>query len=169
MPATDLPDPEYLRQRLRYDAETGKLYWRGALGGREAFKAVHSKGYLCGFVAGTQMYAHRVVWAMCRNVWPLGQIDHIDGDPTNNRIDNLRDVPAPENQRNMRRSSANTSKVTGVYWDKRLQKWTAKLGVDNRSLHLGVFASFEDAVSARKTAERKYGFHKNHGRANTPD
>ena len=166
----DLPSVEYLRQRLRYDPETGKLYWRRGTkqrhahrDGVEAFTAVRNTGYKHGRVDDRAYQAHRVIWAMEYGEWPTGQIDHIDHDRTNNRLANLRIVSHQENHRNTSRRKNNTSGAMGVSWYKAGGKWTAYIMVDRRKQHLGYFDSLEDAVAARKAAEAQYGFHPNHG------
>lgn len=173
MAETDLPSIAYLRQRLRYEPETGKLYWREhedmpqrwntRYAGREAFTAVRNTGYKHGRVLGVAYQAHRVIWALVHGVWPDGQIDHIDHDPVNNRIENLRIVQHRENQRNASLRGNNTSGTMGVSWYKAGSKWTAYITVDCVKQHLGYFNTFEDAVTARKQAERIFGFHENHG------
>ena len=174
MAALSLPAPEYLRQRLRYDPETGKLYWRGhesmsaswnaRWDGRGAFTARNSSGYLTGQIDARPHKAHRIVWAIVTGAWPEGHIDHIDHDKGNNRFENLRDVSRSENARNMPMSSSNTSGVTGVGWYPKTQKWRAHIDVNGRSVSLGHFARFDDAVAARVAAETDFAFHSNHGR-----
>jgi len=58
----------------------------------------------------------------------------------------------------------NTSGVTGVYWNKRDRKWQAMIKVNNKQIHLGYFEGKTEAITARKIAEIKYGFHPNHGK-----
>ena len=108
--------------------------------------------------------SHRLVWAWHYGKWPNGEIDHIDHDTSNNRIENLRDVTHEENMKNKRKRKTNTSGVTGVVWNKNNAKWNAFICVSSRRKHLGLFESFEDAVAARKEAEKLYGYHKNHGK-----
>ena len=173
MAAKALPSPEYLRQRLRYDPDTGKLYWRehvsmsaqwnGRYAGREAFTARKQGGYRVGAVDGANMLAHRVVWALWHGSWPDEQIDHLDHDPGNNQVHNLRDASQIENGRNLPRSKANTSGATGVVWCRQTNLWRAQITVSGRGIALGRFDSFDDAVAARKAAEARYGFHDNHG------
>ena len=90
--------------------------------------------------------------------------DTIDQDPLNNRWSNLRAVPHSENMRNVSLRKDNTSGVCGVSMNRRSGKWFAQLGVDGKVLNLGTFVHLDDAVMARKKAERQKGFHVNHGK-----
>jgi hypothetical protein len=96
--------------------------------------------------------------------WPNHEIDHINGDSLDNRICNLRDVTSQGNNRNMSLAKTNTSGVCGVRYKKDRSKWVALITLNNRQTHLGYYQDFFEAVCARKSAERKYGFHENHGR-----
>ena len=78
---------------------------------------------------------------------------------------NLRQVTRVENLRNQKRYSNNTSGAVGVYWHKREKKWEAGIRVKGKYIFLGYFDDKEEAVAAREKAERRYGFHLNHGRA----
>jgi hypothetical protein len=180
----DLPSPELLRKLLRYEPETGKLFWRerpaemfpgvkyGAahsanmwntrFAGKEAFTA-YADGYKAGSLFGRKYKAHRVIWAISYNQWP-DQIDHMNGVQDDNRLENLRNVSHVENGRNQRKSIANTSGVTGVCWRDRDKKWVAKIKVAGHSKHLGHFDDKDIAIAARKAAEAHFGFHFNHGK-----
>lgn len=177
--AKKLPSPQQVRKLLRYEPNTGKLFWRvrtpdmfsnsyraadgncrnwnSKHAGKEAFTSV-SNGYLVGSVFGIKMKSHRVIWAYTYGAWPKNQIDHIDGNKSNNRIENLRDVSNLINHRNMKRSSLNTSGHTGVH--RHQGKWRVKLG----NKHIGVYKNLDQAVKARLKAEAENNFHKNHGR-----
>jgi hypothetical protein len=171
--AKPLPSIEYLRQRLRYEPDTGKLFWldyegmpnnwRARFAGKEAFTYLGVGGYYQGSVGGALYHAHRVIWAIYHGKWPTHHIDHINGVGADNRIVNLRDVTRQENMKNMKMPKNNTSSVTGVVWDKAAHKWKVQIQVDNRTLHLGRFSTFEEAAEARKTAAKKYGFTERHG------
>lgn len=178
-----LPTPDELRQLLRYEPETGKLFWRernrtyfqsttpaGKVrlwnemnAGREAFTSVDWSGHMYGRILGRHFSTHRVAWAIYYGAWPSGVIDHINGDPTDNRINNLRDVTPLENSRNGPLAPKNTSGVTGVYFNKKSQKWRAYIGLKNKQVNLGMFEDFETAAEARKRAEKELGYHPNHG------
>lgn len=179
--------PEFLRQLLRYEPKTGKLFWRertpdmfekegnaGAAGvckcwnvrfaHKEAFTTKDNRGYLNGVIFNRRLKAHRVAYAMHHGKWPKNQVDHMDGDRTNNKILNLRDATNQENARNMTKSSRNTSGTIGVTWHKHSRLWHAKIRANGKNVSLGYFRNLSDAAAARKVAERKYGYAPTHGR-----
>lgn len=177
--------PDILRQLLDYDPDTGKLTWKrrgpewftdgkqtsefsakrwnAKHAGKEAFTADNGKGYRHGSIFNKRHIAHRVVWAIHRGEWPKDQIDHINGNRSDNRIENLRSVTHAENGRNQRLFKTNTSGATGVAWDKRYGKWKAYIYADGRLKHVKYSISKADAIEARKVAERELDFHPNHG------
>jgi HNH endonuclease len=187
MSAKALPSPEVIRQLLRYEPETGKLFWlprdavwfqktdgRSALhaaanwnahyADREAFTSKDRHGYLRGSVLGIGYFAHRLCWTLQHGVVPVGQIDHINGTASDNRACNLRIAPQCENMKNLKRLRNNTSGQMGVTWRKTEGKWAARITVSGQTIALGHYALFDDAVLARKAAETRHGFHANHGR-----
>jgi hypothetical protein len=119
--------------------------------------------YCEGSIFGIRVRAHRVAWAVYHGQWPDGQIDHIDGNRLNNRIENLRDVSASQNRKNTKKRKDNTSGIVGVCFDKQTGKWIAKINVSGSNKTLGRYSDIEEATLARKSAEIKYGFHANHG------
>jgi hypothetical protein len=132
---------------------------------RAALNSRHSRGYLHGYIAGRAYFAHIVVWAFANGRWPTGEIDHIDGNKTNNRIENLRECSTSENQRNQAIKKSNNSGVTGVHWHAQSRSWRAQVRHDGRTISLGLFKSIEEAAAARSAANIQYGYHANHGRA----
>jgi hypothetical protein len=176
-----LPDPELLRKLLRHDPETGKLFWRerdaslfrsargwamwnSRYAHKESFLTESSSGYWCGCIFKKCHPAHRVIWAMVHGEWPKQDIDHINGIRKDNRIGNLRSVSRSENLQNQKLSIMNTSGRVGVYWNKFTSQWMAQIKVSGKSIFLGRFNTFEEAEWAREDAEKRYGFHPNHGR-----
>jgi len=138
--------------------------WNSRYAGKPALDSYTAMGYKQGCIFNKKYLAHRVIYAMCHGDWPANQIDHIDGDPSNNRIENLRDVSHAENQRNMRAPTNNTSGTVGVHWSERDQTWGAQIEINRRKIHLGCFTKKDDALLARANANIKYDFHENHGR-----
>ena len=187
MSEKQLPSPELLRQLLRYDPDTGKLYWKerdisffdaterrsakhacaqwnSRFSGKEAFTADNGKGYLNGKIIKRNYSAHRIIWTMFYGTAPIDQIDHINGIRSDNRISNLRAVSSKENSMNRAIRNDNSSGCTGVYFVKKTCRWVCTISTNGKLVHLGSFADKNDAITARKDAEAKYGFHPNHGR-----
>ena len=162
-------DKSKARERFYYIPETGILTNR--IGRSSRSKAgdvpgyIGRNGYQQIYVDGKIYYAHRLIWLHVHGAFPPEQIDHINGDRTDNRIENLRAVNNQENHRNERKSKNNTSGATGVFWAAKISKWRGQIRIGKKNIHLGVFDNWFDAVCARKSAEKKYGFHPNHGRA----
>ena len=162
-----------LRELFDYDPETGLFARRYVAGGSSArntrwagkpgMTRVHKQGYRIGYVDGRTVYAHRAAWALHYGAWPADEIDHINHDPSDNRIANLRAASRTENTRNHPRMRHNTSGHTGVY--RRKNRWAAMIRVDRVLHRLGSFENLEDAVASRKAAELRFGFHTNHGMA----
>jgi hypothetical protein len=174
MTVKELPPTEYLRKRLRYEAETGKLFWLaysgmppnwlGRFAGKEAFTGRITSGYHTGKIDGRTFFAHRIAWALHYGAAPTGEIDHINGLKTDNRILNLRDATRGENQRNTFMRRCNTSGFTGVTRHKCTRRWAAQIQVDKKALHLGLFDTKEAAAKARASAELAHGFSARHGK-----
>ena len=162
-----LPERAVLLKLFIYDPDTGLLVRRIAENNRnhvgDIAGSAHSGGYLTVCVEGRSFLLHRIIWKMVTGEDPFF-IDHIDGVRTNNRFANLRSVSSTENSKNQTRSRANTSGVIGVTRDNRRNKWRAQMVVGQRAIYLGDFVKFDDAVAARKEAEREHGFHPNHGK-----
>ena len=178
---TEQPTPEQLRKLLRYEPETGKLFWlprpesmftashycrswNTRHANKEAFTAVGDSGYRLGLVLRYQCRAHRVAYAIYHGYWPPEDVDHINGDTADNRISNLRGVSKSINLRNQKRYKSNTSGHTGVFLEKATGKWRARIKVDSQDKHLGIFTNIEDAAAARKAAEEGHGFTERHGK-----
>jgi hypothetical protein len=159
MAKNDLPSPELLRKLLRYEPETGKLFWlaRGKhpcaswdsrFEGKEAFTCVGNHGYRHGAVLGKSITAHRVVWAIYYGEWPPFVIDHKDGDRLNNKIANLRSATRSQNNANSKPREGGYSKYKGVTWHKLRNKWMAQIRNGPRKIHLGYFECEKQAYEA---------------------
>jgi hypothetical protein len=151
-----------------YDAVEGKLYRRfskgGHLAGEEA-GGISEDGYRVVKVKGVSEKVHRIIYQLERGQINQGkEIDHIDGNRLNNKIDNLRAVTRQENGSNKKIPKTNTSGVVGVTWSKPHSKWKVQIKYKQSVLYLGLFSEKELAIQARKAAEAQYGFHPNHGR-----
>ena len=160
MRTVNLPGLKVLEELLSYDQRTGVFVWK-ANNRRAGY--VNTIGYVAIKIGPKLYYAHRLAWKMVHGSDPEYTIDHIDGDRSNNSIGNLRDIPKRMQHRNEGKQKNNTSGFTGVVWDKSKRKWRAEIKVNYRNVYLGRFDNIDDAIAARKKANKKYGFHVNHG------
>ena len=180
------PSVEILEELFEYNPETGFVinkhrpieYFKT----KNAYSAfnTHQAGKRAGSVKDSfrrislfkKFYPeHRLIWALYYKEWPSKKmvIDHINGDPFDNRIDNLRLVTHRENSMNRRLSCNNKSGVIGVHYYSSREQWQAQITSQGKKINLGRFDNFDDAVKARKDAEIKFGFHENHGRDGVVD
>jgi len=139
-----------LRELLHYNSETGLFTWRGnrtgfALAGTVA--GTKSGGYICIQVDGTLYRAHRLAWLYVNECWPEFVIDHINGDKTDNRLCNLRDVDETTNAHNRKRAHKNSS--SGALGVSRIgNRWRALIRVNGKRIHIGCFGSIDEASAA---------------------
>lgn len=175
MAIKSLPPPEVLRQLLRYEPETGDLFWlprypmlfdkpprrsrehacaqwNSRYAGTKALDSVNRKGYKSGRLFHISCLSHRVIWALTLGEWPSLPIDHINGVKTDNRLENLRLATPSQNCQN-RGSRKNTSSAfCGVSWAKDRRKWLAKITSPTHAYRLGLFDSEEEAARAYDAA-----------------
>ena len=169
---------EDARSALHYNHLTGDLIWLPIP--REYFASLRAANAwntrFPGKIAGNtrpygyrrvsvfdQIYeSHRVCWLIYYGEWPV-IIDHINHDPGDNRIVNLRSITQSINLQNASMRTDNTSGFNGVSRDKRTGRWEAHIRINDKKRSLGYFADLNDAIAARVAANREYNFHPNHG------
>ena len=157
---------EQLKQRVNYNPDTGEFSWLVAKGGNrigDQAGSVNDQGYLCIRILRKIYRAQRLAWLYFYGKYPIGVVDHIDGNRLNNKISNLREVTKSVNQKNLGRNKRNKSGITGVMWHKVLRKWHVQIQSEGKRIHIGYYENLEDAICSRKEANLKYGFHENHG------
>lgn len=122
------------------------------------WRAVENKDTGCFYVTGhlfdRNIYLHRLV-TNSLNLYNK-EIDHIHHDTLDNRKSKLRIVTKSENQQNRKIGKRNKSGVLGVHYNKRSKRWIARIGINGNKKELGKFINKEDAIKARKEAEKKY-------------
>lgn len=157
-PATPLT-AEMLRAQLDYAPSTGVFTAKVRSGTRPPGTVLHGckkdNGYLVIGVCGKQYYAHRLAWLFVHGDWPDDQIDHVDGDRSNNAIANLRDVAQQVNGQNLRSATAASALgVLGVTsWHG--GRFRASIGLNGKRYHLGLFATEKEAYEAYVRKKRE--------------
>jgi hypothetical protein len=144
---------EQLKKLVRYDPDTGvftKLTRRGRGGYGAVMGQTDREGRVAICVAYKTYYAHRLAWFYMTGLWPVGCIDHIDGDPGNNRFANLRDVPSAMNSQNRKAANANRlyDLPLGVYPAKGGKTFEAQACINRVKYRLGRFPTPELASEA---------------------
>ena len=147
-------DQKYLKQHLIYNPDTGQVFRRRS---GKLITSVHSGGHLqINLNKGAVKLLHRVIWCYMTGEWPVSQIDHIDGNPKNNKWSNLRLATNTQNSRNSGKPKNNTSGFKGVSWCKRDKVWRAQIDANKKVYRLGDFLTKEEAYKAYCKACLKY-------------
>ena len=150
-----------VRELLDCDYEAGTLTWRERpddkrfnkqFAGKQAFTYTAKTGYKIGTIIRKVEYAHRIIFLHAHGYLPE-EVDHENGNRTDNRISNLRPANRHINSRNHAKQRNNTSGITGVTWDKSRGKWKAEV----LGKALGRFATKEEAAAAVESARIKDG------------
>lgn len=180
----DTITPATLRELLRHEPETGKLFWRwrgehffaeriagqakasaarwnGRYAEKQAFTTMDNYGYFQGRVFDCGFRAHRIIWALHFGEWPQFEVDHINGDRADNRICNLREATHAENLCNRGVQSNSKSGIKGVSWCKVKRRWKAAINAPKHK-HLGYFRC--KAAAAEAYARASASLHGRFGR-----
>lgn len=152
-----------LRELLTYDPTTGKFTARIAFGrGRGRYHPgdvvsgnTNGFGHMSINLGGKRFYLHRLAWLFAYGCWPDGVIDHVNGLPADNRIDNLRIGTQAENSQNKRHAQANSkSGVLGVSYHKGMKAWRARVTVKRVEVHVSYHKDKAEAQQAYLAAKR---------------
>ena len=148
---------QQLRELLLYDPETGHFSWRDKRKSgisRHGFAGFIIKGKYRGLnIDGVRYMVHRLAWLYVHGEWPHGDIDHINGIPHDNRIENLRDVSHRTNSEN-RRHGRNGGLI-GTAFHKHSGRWRAIIGANSKYITLGYFDTAEEAHARYLIAKRE--------------
>jgi hypothetical protein len=142
---------ERLLALLHYDPLTGEFRWkerRGVVFDKNA-GSDRGDGYFSICVDGKRYLVHRLAWFYVHGLWPIHQIDHINGNPSDNRLANLREATNSQNQQNTGPRSSNSKSGHKCVYLHKSGKWYARITVNNRTFTEGYFADKADAVEAR--------------------
>lgn len=162
-----MPDMGELKRQLNYDPNTGYFSWKinkkgpakeGSIAG-----ARHRSGYLSIRLNGIDYLAHRLAWFyFYGEIGDLDQVDHINLNRSDNRIENLRKATHGQNSINTRAKSHNKSGLKGAHFDKRNNLFRARIVIDGKQIWLGYFATAEEAHAeyCRMAAVAHGSFHR---------
>lgn len=172
-----------LKELFQYDPQEGVLIWRERpltdFKNKPAYHSFKSRweGKVAGHIQfqgyrkivadGQNHQAHKLIWCFVFGEWityPDAEIDHVNGDRADNRIQNLRKVTKSMNQRNSSMRINNKSGVIGVNWKKKQRRWVARIWDGPHHKYLGMYRNLEDAAAARAKAEQELGYHPGHGK-----
>ncbi len=154
-----------LCELLDVDVEKGIFVWKHTMGGKakkgQEAGALTVNGYVAIRIDKRDYLAHRLIWLYVYGAFPSLHIDHIDRDKTNNTPSNLRIVNEKQNGENRSLASKNSSGHRGVFFRKNLtsKPWHVNIMSNRKTIHIGYFATLDDAIKARRIAEDKYFTH----------
>ncbi len=158
--ATKLPSQSKLREDFTYNAGTGDfIRYDGKWG------SINNAGYIHINYEDSKYKIHRLIWKWWYGYDPE-EIDHMNGDRLDNRIDNLRNVDRKTNNRNRPKQNNNTSGFTGVFWDKDRSSWLSYMSIDKKMIKIGYYNTPQEAKEARDEFIKEFHpnlFSKRHG------
>jgi hypothetical protein len=149
-----------LKKLLNYDTNTGIFTWKVKPSNNVKIGSVAGTSHNCGYkiirINKKQYLSHRLAWLYTYGEMPSNLIDHINGDRSDNKLENLRDCNIKQNAHNSIIPKNNTSGIKGVNWHKLANKWRAQIKLNNKNIHLGLFENLELAKIAIIKARNQY-------------
>ena len=146
-----------LKEVLDYNSNTGEFFWKESMGNRGAGApagSINSCGYRLISIDCRRLPGHQWAWLYVYGYFPENEIDHINRNRLDNRIENLREASRSCNRRNSCVPRNCTTGVKGVGWDKWSGKWAARIYDQQKNIRIGRYKDFSEAVCARLAAEQ---------------
>lgn len=150
------------RERINFKTQRSFNTWNSRFYNKQAGNKC-SDGYIRIRIDSKAYLSHRLIWLLIYGFEPE-QIDHINGNKSDNRLCNLRNVNHTDNLRNCPISKNNSSGIIGVSFNSRDSKWLVQIGSHGKTITIGYVYDFFVACCLRKSKENELGYHKNHGR-----
>ena len=158
--ARPLPSVERILRDFTYDPNTGEFRnarYKGSTSPKGALAgAFNSRGYLNLYIDSVCYSGHRLAWKLVHGADPVEEIDHVDGNTSNNAITNLREASRTQNVGNQRLSKRNTTGYKGVQFNRKLGKWEARFGSGPTFRWCGLYNDPEIAHQAYVAAAEDY-------------
>lgn len=169
---------EYFNSMFIYIAETGDIVWKernddskeskmfneryaGKIAGSKVSSSHSVTSYIQTKISGKSIKNHRIIFAMHYGFMP-DEVDHIDHNGLNNRIENLRQSNRKDNSKNIPMQKSNKSGHIGVNWHKAAKKWQARaVDLNGKRIDLGRFDDIQDAINARRKYEKEFKYYEN--------
>lgn len=146
-------------ETISYDPDSGRFTWTTARRGCSAGAAagcLTRAGYVVVKLGRKAVRAHRLAWFLSYGEWPDGEIDHINGNPSDNRLANLRVVDRAGNSQNRRKAHRDSSHgLLGAAWNRQHKRWQAKIMANGKRHHFGYFDTAEAAHAAHMAAKQR--------------
>jgi len=160
---------KFLKEILTYNPDSGVFYWKSDRSTRAKAGSIagtiSSHGYIQIVINGTCFFAHRLAFLYMTGKNKYACTDHVNGVRKDNRWVNLRGVTSEENNQNTKIPKDNTIGLMGVYFVKSSRSWQSLITEKGKRKGIYYGKDFFEACCARKSAERRIGFHVNHGRS----
>ena len=150
---------DYLNELFTYDS--GNIYWKSKSHPNSCIKlgtmagSLNSDGYRVVKISGITWGVHRVIWVMHYGDFEDKLVEHKNRDKLDNRIENLRLSDYKENGYNRGKNKSNTTNFKGVCFHKQAKKFQASIKINYKQIHLGLYATAEEASVAYENAAQK--------------
>jgi len=152
---------DLIRELFDYHKD-GHLVWKVPIsrstkkGDRVTYQ--NTMGYVVVFIENKPYYAHRIIWLWHHGYVPENNLDHINRNKSDNRIENLREVSQQCNMRNSKTNTRNKTGVKGISYDDSREKYVAQIRAFGKNCNLGRHSDFNEAVLTRFAAEQCLGW-----------
>lgn len=143
---------KYIDKNMSLDYSNHTVVWKNIPKNNKKAKigkeigSLDTKGYRRVLILGIEVKCHRIIWYLHYNYWPNDFIDHINGNPLDNTIENLRVVSTRQNSNNLKRHRQGY--LVGAHYRKDTQKWRARIHINGKQLTIGTYKNELDAHNA---------------------
>lgn len=152
-------DVELLREHISYDPVSGRLVCEKDFGRKhkagDTVGTISGTGYVGFYFGGRYVLGHRAAWALYTGDWPLEEVDHKDGNRSNNALANLRQASHAENMQNRPVQKNNKSGIPGVRQSSS-GRWCAEIESGGKRIWVGRFSTRDEAANACAAARKRH-------------